>query len=194
MQSSAKAYVSALSTEAQAFRLLLRSHIVHELQKRGHHVAAEMLGQEQQLDEYSELKQVFSRVVIEFDTRYGYDLAALLHDSPPTKSSVETFVVDVMQHILMDGHADWGRMVATAAFLTHVSIRCSEREMSAEIAPLVDYAAQLADQNLMMFIRQHGGWAAFALAFRRDEHPSASSMPSRGVTGLGIIASACAIL
>ena len=203
MESQYKQYVKCMTEEAQVFRMLLRAHIVRELRNHGYHVPSGLLpGDESPTDKfqlvtYAELEQLFSHVVSEFEGNYGADLAAMLDSWPANMAAVEAFVVQVMRNILVDGHAEWGRMVATAAFLTRVAINCTRYEMAGSIVPLVDYAAYLTDDNLMVYIRQHGGWPAFALAFR-DNHQQERTRTNAGTIAAAVaavtIATVCAVM
>jgi hypothetical protein len=203
MESQYKQYVKCMSEEAQVFRVLLRAHIVRELRNHGYHVPSGLLpGDESPADKYqlvtyAEMEQVFNRVVDQFEGNYGADLAAMLDSWPASMSAVETFVVQVMRNILVDGRAEWGRMVATTAFLTRVAMNCTRYEMAGAIEPLLDYAAYLTDDNLMVYIRQRGGWPAFALAFRNDRQQE-RTRTNAGTVAAAVaavtIATVCAIL
>jgi hypothetical protein len=206
MPSQYKQYVKCMSTEAQVFRCLLRAHIVRELRKQSQHVLPGLLPgvdssppqvSKYQLVSYNELEQVFDRVVTEFQDTCGADLTRMLKDWPANMTTIETFVVEVMRNILVDGHAEWGRMVATAAFLTCVAVKCTHEEMASAIEPLVDYAAYLTDEYLMAYIREHGGWTAFALAFRNQHqqmHTRSNASYAAAAAAAVIIAIVCTIL
>ena len=193
--------MSKASSEAQIFRMLLRTHAASELGKRGHHIEAGLIRYQlpplsvdkYQTVEYSEVEQVFSRLVTEFDALYGGDIASRLHDWPTSMSAVEAFTIGVMQHILAGGRLEWGRVIAVSSFLTHVAICCSEHGMADQIGPLIDHAVQFTNESLMEFVRLHGGWTAFAQAFRsrRRETTTASSL---GALGIGTTIAICAIL
>jgi hypothetical protein len=60
-------------------------------------------------------------------------------------------------------------MVAIAAFLTKVSVRCIKNELSVAIVTLTDKAASQLDEELAAHIRGNGGWTALALAFKRPK-------------------------
>ena len=201
MEPSAESYVPMMTSEAQIFRMLLRAHAARELRKHGHDAPAGLaisqlpppsIGK-YQLVEYSELEQTFCRVVAEFEARYGERIASHLRDWPSSESAVETFIVGVMEEMLAGSRAEWGCVIATASFLVHVAICCSEHDMSNHIGTLIDYAVQLADVNLMEFIREHGGWTSFTLAFRNEHHDTVAQ-PSSTVQRLGILASLCTLL
>ena len=201
MEPSAESYVPMMTSEAPIFRMLLRAHAARELRKHGHDAPAGLaisqlpppsIGK-YQLVEYSELEQTFCRVVAEFEARYGERIASHLRDWPSSESAVETFIVGVMEEMLAGSRAEWGCVIATASFLVHVAICCSEHDMSNHIGTLIDYAVQLADVNLMEFIREHGGWTSFTLAFRNEHHDTVAQ-PSSTVQRLGILASLCTLL
>jgi hypothetical protein len=44
--------------------------------------------------------------------------------------------------------------------------RLHKNELSEAIAPLIDQAALLVNETLAAYIRENGGWAAFALVFK----------------------------
>ena len=194
----------SLSSEAKVYRLLLRTQIVRHLEQRERHVPANMLERQPprapppvctyRLVQYDELEQVFSRVVLEFEELYGDHIASLFTGWPSTKSALSTFAAGVMENILRGSRAEWGCMIAVSIFLIRVAIRCSDQDMEEEIAPIIDYSAQLADENLMVFMRVHGGWSAFTLAFRAENRQITPQPPSGLLVAQTIMAAACAIL
>ena len=194
-----------LSSEAKVYRLLLRAQIVRHLQQRERHVPASMLERQPprapppplctyQLVWYAELEHVFSRIVLEFEDLYGDHIASLFTGWPSTKSALRMFVTGVMENSLRCRRAEWGCMIAISIFLIHVAIRCSDQDMEEQIAPIIDYSAQLADENLMAFVRAHGGWSAFTLAFRAENRQATPRPPSGLLVAQTIMAAACAIL
>ena len=194
-----------LSNEALIFRSVLRAHVARRLQYHMLNVPVGLLSDanarlktgNDDLVTYDELERVFDDVMTNFENSCHGQLQQSLENVPMTIAAIETQVVAVMNNILIDGRVEWGRMVATVAFITTIALKCSHSELPHAIEPLIDHAAHLADEHFVPFIRQNGGWAAFALAFR-NHNQSERRLPigntiatiariAAGAIGVGIL-------
>jgi methyl coenzyme M reductase alpha subunit len=196
-------HAAQLSNEALIFRSVLRTHIARQLQHQMLNVPVGLLSDanaqyktgNDDLVTYDELERVFDDVTTNFENSCHEQLEQSLEDVPMTIAAIETQVVAVMNNILIDGRVEWGRMVATVAFVTTIALKCSHSEMPHVIEPLIDHAAHLADEQFVPFIRQNGDWAAFTLAFRNrsERRPGNTTIATiaqiaAGAIGVGILA------
>jgi hypothetical protein len=176
MQSVSCTLISNLSSEARTFRWLVRGFVATKLKEAelSPPTALESWDQQvtvddQELVSKEDLKEAFYRSVSKFINDYEQTLETLVEGLPPTKWTIGECIMEVNRNVLVLGDVSWGRMVAIAAFLTKVSIRCIKNELSEAIVPLIDQAALQVNEKLAAYIRDNGGWAAFALAFKSQK-------------------------
>jgi hypothetical protein len=113
-----------------------------------------------------DLQVAFYRCVSKFTGDNDQTLQTLIHGLPPTKWTVGECIMEANRNVLLSADVSWGRMVATAAFLTKMSIRRVKNELSEAIVTQSDQAALQVNEKLAAYILDNGGWAAFALAFK----------------------------
>ena len=185
MQSVSSALISGLSSEARTFRWLVRSFVVAKLHEESLSLPAGLLINDQQvtvddqeLVSKQDLQEAFYRCVSKFINDNEQSLQTLVDGLPPTKWTIDECIMEVNRNVLLLGDMSWGRMVATAAFLTKVSICCIKNELSEAIVPLIDQAALLVNEKLAAYIRENGAWAVFAQVFKS---------PKKGSSGLRLL-------
>jgi hypothetical protein len=173
MQPVSSTTISSLSSEARTFRWLVRGFVAAKIQEDGLSLPTSLLVHDQQvivedqeLVSKQDLEEAFYRCVNKFISDNDATLQALVDGLPPTSWTISECIVEVNRNVLLLGDVSWGRMVAIAAFLTKVSVRCIMNELNEAIVPLIDQAALQVNEKLAAYIRDNGGWAAFALAFK----------------------------
>jgi hypothetical protein len=162
-----------LSSEARTFRWLVLGFVAAKLQEDGLSLPTSLLVHDQQvtvedqeLVSKHDLQEAFYRCVSKFIGDNDAALQELVDSLPPTSWTISECIMEVNRNVLLLGDVSWGRMVAIAAFLTKVSARCIKNELNEAIVPLIDQAALQVNEKLAAYIRENGGWAAFALAFK----------------------------
>jgi hypothetical protein len=180
-----------LSIEALTFRWLVRDYVAAKLQDDGLSPPTNLLMRDQQvtvedqeLISKQDLQEAFYRCVNKFISDNDATLQALVDGLPPTSWTISECIVEVNRNVLLLGDVSWGRMVAIAAFLTKVSVRCIKNELSEAIVPLIDQAALQVNEKLAVYVRENGGWAAFALAFKC---PKKGSWASKALKAVSVI-------
>jgi len=165
--------IRELSNEARTFRWLLRGFVAAKLQEEGLSPPTSLLIQDQQVTvddqehvSKDDLQEVFYQCVSKFIQQNEQSLQSLVDGLSPTKWTVTECIMEVNRNVLLIGDVSWGRMVAIAAFLMKVSVCCIKNELIEAVIPLIDQAALLVNEKLAAYIRNNGGWAAFALAFK----------------------------
>ena len=173
MQSVSSVLIRDLSSEARTFRWLVRGFVAAKLQEDGLSPPASLLTQDQQvtvddqeLVSKQDLQEAFYRCVNKFISDNDGTLQTLVDGLPPTSWTIGECIVEVNRNVLLIGDVSWGRMVAIAAFLTKVSAHCIKNELGEAIVPLIDQAALQVNEKLAAYIRENGGWAVLALAFK----------------------------
>jgi hypothetical protein len=164
-----------LSEEAQTFRSLLRVYVRARLHKSGLPSPAALA---RTASNAPDTERAFLHVVAEFDSMYGEQLVSMLGGWPRNLSDIDTFVIGVVSSMLANGHGmRWGHIIAIAAFVGVVAVNCAQHEMPQAIEPLVECVAHVVDRDMSAFIREHDGWAAFALAFRERQRETSAATP-----------------
>jgi hypothetical protein len=191
MQSASSALISTLSSEARTFRWLLRGFVVSKIHEGGLSLPAGLLTQDQQvtvddqkLVSEEDLQEAFYRCVSKFIDDNDQTLQTLVDGLPPTQWTIGECIMEVSRNVLLLGDVSWGRLVAIAAFLTKVSVRCIKNELNEAIVPLIDQAALQVNEKLAAYIRDNGGWAAFALAFKC---PKAGGWAKKALKAVSVI-------
>jgi Apoptosis regulator proteins, Bcl-2 family len=178
MQSVSAMLISDLSSEARTFRWLVCGFAAAKLRENGLALPTGLLVDDQQVtvdDEElvsrQDLQEAFARCVDKFMKDNEERLQTLVDDLPPSKRTISECIMEVNRNVLLfdDDDVSWGRMVVVTAFLTKVAVRCIKNELSEAVLPLIDQAALQVDEKLAHFIRFHGGWSAFARAFKRPK-------------------------
>jgi hypothetical protein len=173
MQSIRKEHLSNLSEEAYVFRWLVRKYVVTKLQENRLSVPTSLLADDgpqtplQGHDRtwHDNLSEAFIHVVDQFVADNSTELQSVTDTLPTTVFSIEDCVMEVIRNVLVYGDVTWGRMVAVAAFVGRVALRCVRNEVVEVVAPLIDHSALLAEQKLSYYIRENGSWPGFAAAF-----------------------------
>jgi hypothetical protein len=173
MQSVSNEHISSLSEEAHVFRWLVRKYVAGKLRESFMTVPTCL-----QVDEGSQqallrhdatwqcnLSDVFIYVVDKFVADNSAELHNVTDTLPTTKFSIEECVMEVIYNVLVYGDVTWGRMIAVAAFIAKVALRCMQNEVVDVVASLIDHSALLVEHKLAHYIRQNGSWSAFATAF-----------------------------
>jgi hypothetical protein len=103
------------------------------------------------------LQEAFYRCVDKFISGDDEALQTLADGLPPTSWTLSECIVEVNRNVLLLVDVSYGRMVAIAAFLTEVSVRCVQNELSEAIVPLIDQAAVQVNEKLAQFILENRG-------------------------------------
>jgi hypothetical protein len=170
-------YEPTLTSEGIIFRSLLCEHVLRKLRKHDMLVPAKLLliasDPEMVVDNggvaYSEVEGAFKRYISEFEDRYGEGVVQYLRAWPATKQDIEPAVVQVLEEAFAASARGWGYMATVAAYVTQVAINCARHRLHNAIIPVINYAAVTFDKHLTAFVRDNGGWSAFALALRCDD-------------------------
>jgi hypothetical protein len=191
MQPVSSMLIRDLSIEARTFRWLVRDYVAAKLREDGLSPPTNLLMcdqqvtvEDQELISKQDLQEAFYRFVNKFISDNDATLQALVDGLPPTSWTINECIVEVNRNVLLLGDVSWGRMVAIAAFLTKVSVRCIKNELSEAIVPLIDQAALQVNEKLAVYVRENGGWAAFALAFKC---PKKGSWASKALKAVSVI-------
>ena len=160
------------------FRSLLSGHVVRKLREHDLLIPAGLLVVSETSVgvagdgsfAYGELEQAFELFVSAFEIRYGEGIAHYLRGWPTSKADIEMSVAAVMDETFSGTDMGWSQIAAVTAYITQVSLSCARLRLHCAIVPLVNYAGEAVDEHLTGFVRGQGGWAAFALAFRGDDH------------------------
>jgi hypothetical protein len=179
-----KVDVLALSLEARVFRWLVRRYVVRKLRENNMSVLGSLLVDDSTIQSaFAEresvtqdyLSEVFEHTMDQFTADNDAALRSLVHSlGPPALSSITESDMQVLQNVLTVENADWGSMVAITAFLVLVVQYYICHELSEAAVPIIDYAALQSDRKLTPFIRESGGWSAFALALPAQEKNKAA--------------------
>jgi hypothetical protein len=174
MQSLSNELISGLSEEAYVFRWLLRNYVTCKLRESFMSVPASLqvdkgprmalLGHDTNWQ--GNLNDVFVSAVDRFVADNNSELCNVTDTLPASTFSIEGCVMEVIRNVLVYGDVTWGRMVAVAAFISKVALRCVQNEVVEIVAPLIDHSALLAEHKLSHYIRQNGSWSGFATAFQ----------------------------
>jgi hypothetical protein len=174
MQSVSIEDIANLSEEARVFRWLVRNYVACKLRESLMSVPASLQkdeGYETALPGHdatcqSNLSDAFTQVVDQFVAGSSSELCSMTAALPATRFSVEECVMRVIYNVLVYGDVTWGRMVAVAAFIAKVALRCVQNEVVDVVAPLIDHSPLLAEYKLSHYVRQNGSWSRFATAFQ----------------------------
>jgi hypothetical protein len=194
MQSISSVLIRDLSIEARTFRWLVRGFVAAKLREDGLSPPVSLLMQDQQvtvddqeLVSKQDLQEAFYRCVNKFISDNDGTLQTLVDGLPPTSWTIGECIVEVNRNVLLLGDVSWGRMVAIAAFLAKVSVRCINKELSEAIVPLIDQAALQVNEKLAAYIRDNGGWTAFALAFKSPSPKKEGSWAKKALSAVSVI-------
>jgi hypothetical protein len=167
---------SVMPREARSFRWLVRDYVATRLKAEGFAVPTSLLMVDQLVVEdglrlvtrYDQKGSCF-RCVDNFVSDSGRTLQHLVDSLPATKRSIKECITEVNRNVLLIGNVSWGRMVAVAGLITMVPFRCAKNEIGGVISLLIDQATLNVHESQTDFIRDNGGWSAFALAFGRKK-------------------------